>query len=279
MLIKIAMTKGDRKRRITTCKPTNKSISLLRNFYPDSKWLEAQPFDTEEFTLHVSDAPLRDETIIQLPSLPYVETKRGYTRFEIQDSNGVRIRTTTQFPVNQLSLLTSDLHPTIIAEKLPIYLGVGPATKPEEVVIDPPEAVGVDTTVVVCPPGENVSGESNPKNGSQGEPVAGIKRIEHDLTDKELASKYLAFFLHHHISYSKGSKLTSKQLWAAIDANAPDGVRTDLLGLRVVTTAVRKHYGIVMDRKGERIGGENQKFWWDYEVRLYKPDSLEKKWL
>ena len=264
MLIKISMTKGDRKRRITTCKPTNTSISLLRNFYPDSKWLEAQPFDTEEFTLHVSNAPLRDETIIHPPSLPYVETKHGYTRFEIQDSKGVRIRTTAQFPVTQLTLLTSNLHPTIIAEKLPIYLGVGPATKPEEVVIDPPEAVGVDTTVVVCPPGE---------------PVAGIKRIEHDLTDKELASKYLTFFLHHHISYSKGSKLTSKQLWAAIDANAPDGVRTDLLGLRVVTTAFRQTFGIVMDRKGERIGGENQKFWWDYEVRLYKPDSLEKKWL
>ena len=288
MLLKVTMTRGENKRRITLCKPAvHQSTPILKDFYPDTAWLDSLPFDTAEFDLLISDEPIGDKAAVTLPRIPYA-TPAGdsYSRFEIRAGQNRHTRTSMEYPATQLLLNNRDLDPKIISEKKSIFLGVSPV-----LIIDGPEELGIDvgppttvvcppeeTDIVVCPPGENVSGESNPKNGSQGEPVAGIKRIEHDLTDKELASKYLGFFLHHHISYSKGSRLTSKQLWAAIDANAPDGVRADLLDLRVVTTAFRQTFGIVMDRTGERIGGENQKFWQDYEVRIYYPDPLERSW-
>ena len=278
MLIKIPMTKGEKKRRITECNPSDQlSTSILSTLYPHTAWLNEQTFDTKEFVLFVSDQALGDEVAVKLLPLPYARPAGRHTRFEIQDGTDRNIRTSMEHPVTYLVLRTSELDHAIIAEKKSIYLGVGPAEKPV-VIIDPPEATGVDTTVVECPPVETTPDESDPQDGSQGEPVAGIKRIEHDLTDKELASKYLGFFLHHHVRFSRGSRLTSKQLWAAIDANAPDGVRADLLDLRVVTTAVRKTFGIVMDRTGERTDGKNQKFWQDYEVRICYPDPLERSW-
>ena len=259
MFIKVAMSKGRKGRRLTTCRPTDpRSVSLLSDFYPDANWLAGQPFDTGEFVLFVSDAPLGNEVAVKLLPIPYAEPAGAYTRFEIHDDKGNRIGTSMEHPVTQLLLLTSELDPEIIAGQMPIYLGVSPATP--RVIVDGPEELGIDvgppttvvcppeeTDIVVCPPGENVSGE--------GEPVTGI---DHGLNDRELAEKYMKFFLEHHVRFSRGSRLTSKQLWAAIDANAPDGVRADLLDLRVVTTAVRKTFGIVMDRTGERNGGKNK---------------------
>ena len=290
MFIKVAMSKGRKGRRLTTCRPTDpRSVSLLSDFYPDANWLAGQPFDTGEFVLFVSDAPLGNEVAVKLLPIPYAEPAGAYTRFEIHDDKGNRIGTSMEHPVTQLLLLTSELDPEIIAGQMPIYLGVSPATP--RVIVDGPEELGIDvgppttvvcppeeTDIVVSPPNENVSGEGNPKNGSQGEPVAGIKRIEHDLTDKELASKYLGFFLHHHISYSKGSRLTSAMLHAAIEAHAPIDVPIDLLSRREIVAAVRGTFGIVMDRIGERNGGKNQKFWQNYEVRICYPDPLERQW-
>ena len=290
MFIKVAMSKGRKGRRLTTCRPTDpRSVSLLSDFYPDANWLAGQPFDTGEFVLFVSDAPLGNEVAVKLLPIPYAEPAGAYTRFEIHDDKGNRIGTSMEHPVTQLLLLTSELDPEIIAGQMPIYLGVSPATP--RVIVDGPEELGIDvgppttvvcppeeTDIVVSPPNENVSGEGNPKNGSQGEPVAGIKRIEHDLTDKELASKYLGFFLHHHISYSKGSRLTSAMLHAAIEAHAPIDVPIDLLSRREIVAAVRGTFGIVMDRIGERNGGKNQQFWQNYEVRICYPDPLERQW-
>ena len=136
MLIKIATTKDKSGRRLATCRPTDpQSTRILSNFYPDAAWLEDRPFDTAEFTLHISDAPIGDEAAFKLPPLPYIETKGGHSRFEIQDSKGNRIRTSAQHPVTQLTLLASELDPAIIDEERDVYLGVGPAEKP---VVGPP---------------------------------------------------------------------------------------------------------------------------------------------
>ena len=289
MLLKVTMTRGENKRRITLCKPAvHQSTPILKDFYPDTAWLDSLPFDTAEFDLLISDEPIGDKAAVTLPRIPYA-TPAGdsYSRFEIRAGQNRHTRTSMEYPATQLLLNNRDLDPKIISEKKSIFLGVSPV-----LIIDGPEELGIDvgppttvvcppeeTDIVVSPPNENVSGEGNPKNGSQGEPVAGIKRIEHDLTDKELASKYLGFFLHHHISYSKGSRLTSAMLHAAIEAHAPIDVPIDLLSRREIVAAVRGTFGIVMDRIGERNGGKNQKFWQNYEIRLYQPDSLEKKWL
>ena len=278
MLLKVTMTRGENKRRITLCKPAvHQSTPILKDFYPDTAWLDSLPFDTAEFDLLISDEPIGDKAAVTLPRIPYA-TPAGdsYSRFEIRAGQNRHTRTSMEYPATQLLLNNRDLDPKIISERKSIYLGVSPV-----LIIDGPEELGIDvgppttvvcppeeTDIVVCPPGENVSGE--------GEPVTGI---DHGLNDRELAEKYMKFFLEHHVRFSRGSRLTSAMLHAAIEANAPIDVPIDLLSRREIVAAVRKTFGIVMDRKGERNGGKNHKFWQDYEVRLYQPDSLEKKWL
>ena len=274
MFIKVAMTKGKKGRRLTTCRPTDqRSVSLLSDFYPDANWLEAQPFDTGEFTLFISDAPLGDEAAIQIPPVPYIEPKGGYTHFEIQNSKGIRIGTSMQHPVTQLTLLSSELDPDIITEQRAIYLGVGPAEKPEEVVvIDPPEAIGVDTTVVVCPPDETTPEEADP-------PAIDTDYIETAMNDHKLAEKYLKFFLQHHIKFCKGSRLTSKMLHAAIVDSAPDDVRADLLSRREILATFRQTFGTGMEKRSGRVNGKLDKYWKDVKIHIHRPDPLERTWL
>ena len=294
MLLKVAMIRGDDKRRTTECSSTDQgSAPTLKPIYPFTKWLDGLTFDTTKFELIASGEPIRDNITVSLPPVPYAQLASDYSLFELQDHTGKYMGTSMRQPIASVYLPNSELDPEIISERRPIYLAVAPAKKPDVItitcepdeppvaIIDTPEAIPVDTTVVECPPVETTPDDDDRVtitdyvDTDEDDPVVVID----DLNDHELADKFLRFFLHHHISYSKGSRLTSKQLWAAIDANAPDGVRADLLDLRVVTTAVRKTFGIVMDRTGERNGGKNQKFWQNYEVRLYQPDSLEKKWL
>ena len=280
MLIKVAMTKGDKKRRFTQFDPTDhQSTSILSVLYPHTEWLPTLPFDTSEFTLFVSDQPLGDEVAVTLSPIPYAEPAGSYTRFQIPDGKGSFIRTSMEHPVTQLLLLTSELDPTIIAGQMPIYLGVGPAEKPV-VIIDPPEATGVDTTVVVCPPDETTPDEADPVtitdyvDTDEDDPVVVID----DLNDQELADKFLRFFLQHHVKFFKGKKLTSSRLRAAIEANAPDGVRTDLLAGRALTKAFTAHFGTGMERRGTRIDDDVKKFWKDFHVHIHRPDPLERSW-
>ena len=96
--------------------------------------------------------------------------------------------------------------------------------------------------------------------------------------DEELATKYLRFFLQHHVAYFKGSKLSSEQLHAAVVNAAPDGVRTDLLDRKTVTAAFRKTFGTSMGRDSTRIEGKPTKYWADFHVRIHHPDPLERQW-
>ena len=271
MLIKIPMKKGEKKRRITECNPSDQlSTSILSTLYPHTAWLNEQTFDTREFTLFVSDAPLGDEVAVKLPPVLYAEPAGNYSRFEIHDDKGTRIGTSMEHPVTQLLLQNSELDPTIIAGQMPIYLGVGPAEKPV-VIIDTPETTGVDTTVVECPPVETTPDDDDR--------VTITDYVDTDLSDLELASKYLQFSLQHYVKFAKGSRLTSTQLQTAIKATAPDGIRTDLLERKAITTAFRNFFGQSMGKHSARFGGEPEKYWEDFEVRVYRPDPLERTWL
>ena len=258
MFIKVAMSKGRKGRRLTTCRPTDhRSVSLLSDFYPDANWLEGQPFDTGEFVLFVSDQPLGNEVAVKLLPIPYAEPAGTYTRFEIHDDKGNRIGTSMEHPVTQLLLLTSELDPEIIAGQMPIYLGVSPATP--RVIVDGPEELGIDD-------------DDDP---DEDDPVV----ITDDLSDLELASKYLKFFLQHYVKFQKGSRITSTHLQTAIKASAPDGIRTDLLERKAITTAFRNYFGQSMGKHSARFSGEPEKFWQDFEVRVCRPDPLERTWL
>ena len=283
MLLKIAMIKGDKKRRITICKPIDEnSPSLLNDLYPHTTWLSTLPFDTTSFTLFVSDKPLGDAVAVKLPPVPYIKPAGpNYSRFEIRAGKERHIGTSMEHPVTQLLLKNEDLDPDIIAEKRQIYLGVGPAETsevttilclPEEprLIVDTPEDLGLDTTIVVCPPEEIDTDKT--------EPVTVIKRIEDDLTDEELAERYLSFFLQHYVAFFKGAKLSSEQLHTAIETNAPYGVRADLLDRKTVTIAFRERFGTGMGRASARIEGKVSKYWQDFEVRIHHPDPLERFW-
>ena len=259
MLTKVAMTRGEKKRRITECNPSDQlSTSILSTLYPHTPWLLTLPFDTSEFTLFVSDKPLGDEAAVKLPPVPYSQPAGNYTRFEIQDENGNRIGTSMDYPVTQLLLQNSDLDPEIIDEKKPIYLGVSAATP--LVIVDGPEELGID--------GDDDDPDENEDDV-----------ITDDLSHKQLATKFLGFFLQHHVTFFRGSRLTSRQLEAAIKANAPDGVRTDLIDRKTVTVAFRKHFGIGMGRESARFDGDPEKYWQDFCVRVHRPDPLERTWL
>ena len=282
MLIKVAMTRGEKKRRITPCNPTDQqSTSILTVLYPDTKWLPTLPFDTSEFTLFVSDQPLGDEVAVKLHPVPYARPAGRHTRFELQDGTDRHIPTSKEYPVTYLVLRTSELDHAIIAEKKSIYLGVGPAEKPEEVVIiDTPEAIPVDTTVVECPPVETTPDDDEPVtitdyvDTDEDDSVVVID----DLTDQELATRYLRFFLQHHVKFFKGSKLTSNQLRAAIEANAPTNVHTNLLAGRALTNAFTENFGTGMEKRGTRIDGDVKRFWKDFHVHIHRPDPLERRW-
>ena len=258
MLIKIAMTKGKQGRRVTTCRPTDQqSTRILSDFYPDANWLEDRPFDTGEFTLHVSGAPLGDEAAVKLPPLPYIETKSGFTRFEIQDSKGNRIGTSIEHPVTQLVLRTSELDPAIIDEKLPIYLGVSPAAP--LVIVDGPEELGIN-------------GDDDPDDEddviTQGVEI--IIQGDDTRSDQDIANEFLTYFLRMHVEFHSGSKLTSEQLTNAIRDFVPEYVRTDLITQPVVTRAVFTHFNARMGKSSARIDGRHQKFW-KFRINLELP--------
>ena len=280
MLIKIPMKKGEKKRRFTQFDPTDQqSTSILSVLYPHTEWLPTLPFDTKEFVLFISDAPLGDEAVVTLAPVPYAEPAGSYSRFQIPDGKGRFIRTSMEHPVTQLLLLTSELDPTIIAGQMPIYLGVGPAEKPV-VIIDTPETTGVDTTVVECPPVETTPDDDDRVtitdyvDTDEDDPVVVID----DLTDQELADKFLRFFLQHHVKFFKGNKLTSNQLRAAIEANAPTNVHTNLLAGRALTNAFTENFGTGMEKRGTRIDGDVKRFWRDFQVHIHRPDPLERSW-
>ena len=213
------------------CNPIDhRSVSLLSTLYPHTAWLNEQTFDTKEFVLFISDAPLGDKVAVKLALIPYAEPAGAYTRFEIHDDKGNRIGTSMEHPVTQLLLLTSDLDPEIIAGQMPIYLGVSPATP--RVIVDGPEELGID--------------DDDP---DEDDPVV----ITDDLSDLELASKYLKFFLQHYVKFQKGSRITSTQLQTAIKASAPDGIRTDLLERKAITTAFRNYFGQSMGKHSARF--------------------------
>ena len=128
MLIKVAMTREEDKKRITLCKPPEKQTELtLSNISLYTNWLNNLPFDTNTFTFYLSDEPLGAEVAIHLSPIPYVGPAKAYTRFEIQNDKGKFIGTSMTYPLATLLLRTSELDPAIIAEKRAIYLGVGPS--------------------------------------------------------------------------------------------------------------------------------------------------------
>ena len=267
MLIKVAMTRGEKKRRITECNPSDQlSTSILSVLYPHTEWLPTLPFDTSEFTLFVSDQPLGDEVAVKLPPIPYAEPANNYTRFEIHDDKGKRIGTSMDYPVTQLLLQNSELDPEIIDEKKPIYLGVSAATP--LVIVDGPEAFGIDED------DSDIGEDDGDDDPDENEDVVVID----DLTNQELATRYLRFFLQHHVKFFKGSKLTSNQLRAAIEANAPTNVHIDLLAGRALTNAFTDHFGTGMEKRGTRIDGDVKRFWKDFHVHIHRPDPLERSW-
>ena len=271
------MTKGDKKRRFTQFDPTDPTV----NFYfecplPSHGMVGSTlPFDTREFVLFVSDQSLGDEVAVKLPPIPYAEPAGAYSSFRNPRwTTGNRIGTSMAYPVTQLLLQNSELDPEIIAEKKPIYLGVSPdQTAPKNSAStwahQRPSYARPKRPTSASRPDDDVSGDENRGRRDH-------RRPERPRARRQVPALFPAALCER---FFRGSRLTSEQLHAAIDANAPIGVRTDLLDRRETVTAVRKHFGIVMDRKGERNGGKNHKFWQDYEVRLYQPDSLEKKWL
>ena len=296
MLTEVIITKGEEKRRITLCKPIDQESTLiLKDFYPDTQWLSTLPFDTSEFVLFISGDPLGNKAAVTLPPIPYARPAGDYyTRFEIQDGKDRHIRTSNEYPVTQLLLTNSELDPEIISEKKPIYLGVSPIPTPDELdpdrgdedgegtprlIIDGPEEFGIDVsplTTVVC--GPDIDEDDGIGDDPDEDDPYDDNLDEDALPDEQLARKFLSFFLQHNIRFSKGSRLTSAMLHAAIEASAPTAVPIDLLSRREIVTAFRQTFGIVMDRTGKRIGGKNDKSWKDYEVRIFRPDPLERSW-
>ena len=119
MLLKVTMTRGENKRRITLCKPAvHQSTPILKDFYPDTAWLDSLPFDTAEFDLLISDEPIGDKAAVTLPRIPYA-TPAGdsYSRFEIRAGQNRHTRTSMEYPATQLLLNNRDLDPKIISEK------------------------------------------------------------------------------------------------------------------------------------------------------------------
>ena len=268
MLIKIPMKKGEKKRRFTQFDPTDQqSTSILSVLYPHTEWLPTLPFDTSEFTLFISDAPLGDEAVVTLPPVPYAEPAGNYTRFEIHDDKGNRIGTSMDYPVTQLLLQNSELDPEIIDEKKPIYLGVSAATP--LVIVDGPEAFGIDED-------DSDIGEDDGDGDDPDENEVDV--ITDGPSHQQLATKFLSFFLQHYVSFFRGSRLTSRQIEAAIKANAPDGVRIDLIDRKTIVLAFRSHYGIGMEKHSARFDGDPEKYWQDFCVRVHRPDPLERQW-
>ena len=293
MLLKVAMIRGDDKRRTTECSPTDQgSAPTLKPIYPFTKWLDGLTFDTTKFELIASGEPIRDNITISLPPVPYAQLAGDYSLFELQDHTGKYIGTSMRQPIASVSLPNSELDPEIISERRPIYLAVAPAKKPDVItitcepdeppvaIIDTPEAMPVDTTVVECPPVETTPDDDEPVtitdyvDNDEDDPVVVID----DLTDQELATKYLRFFLQHHVQFFKGRKLTSSQLRAAIEANAPTNVHIDLLAGRALTNEFTAYFGTGMEKRGTRIDGDVKRFWRDFQVHIHRPDPLERSW-
>ena len=236
MLIKIPMKKGEKKRRFTQFDPTDQqSTSILSVLYPHTEWLPTLPFDTTKSSnaIRFRRKPLGDEVVVSLPPIPYAEPAGNYTRFEIHDDKGNRIGTSMDYPVTQLLLQNSELDPEIIDEKKPIYLGVSAATP--LVIVDGPEAFGIDED-------DSDIGEDDGDGDDPDENEVDV--ITDGPSHQQLATKFLSFFLQHYVSFFRGSRLTSRQIEAAIKANAPDGVRIDLIDRKTIVLAFRSHYGI-----------------------------------
>ena len=303
MLIKTPMKKGAPTARTTKCISTEQSSTpALDASYPHSEWLSTLPFDTQEFTLFASDQALGDEVAIKLPPLPFVKATKNKSRFEIQNDRGSRMRTSMQRPITQQFLNNKRLDPLIIAERRPIYLGVGPAEKPaESVPAAPASQEHSEATVIESDPqrvscGSDSPAEAAPAQSAHAEsapaapasqelseatvitddsqrvsdsPAAATPAEDEDAkSDQEAAIEYLHYFVRHHVLFYKGSRLTSAQVLAAIESVAPDDIRTELIERIDITREVKARFGIGMEKRSARIDGRHQKFWADFTILL-----------
>ena len=134
MLIKLAMTRGDDKTYTTEFNPPqDQSDPVLDGIFPDTEWLSELPFETDSLTFFISDRPLNeDQVAITLPPIPFAKSTKHKTRFEMQNDRGRRLLSSKENPVTQQFLYNAALDPLIIAEQRRIYLGVGPAEKPDD---------------------------------------------------------------------------------------------------------------------------------------------------
>ena len=268
MLISLVMTRGEAKTYTIEFKPPEEqSDPLLDGIFPDSEWLAELPFNTDLLKFFISDRPLDDaQGVIKLPPIPFAKSTKNKTRFEMQNDRGRRLLSSKGYPITQIFLYNAAIDVSIIDEQKPIYLGVSTATP--LVIVDGPEAFGIDED------DSDIGEDDGDDDPDENEDVVVID----DLTNQELATRYLRFFLQHHVKFFKGSKLTSNQLRAAIEANAPTNVHIDLLAGRALTNAFTDHFGTGMEKRGTRIDGDVKRFWKDFHVHIHRPDPLERSW-
>ena len=81
----------------------------------------------------ISDRPLDDaQGVIKLPPIPFAKSTKNKTRFEMQNDRGRRLLSSKENPVTQQFLYNAAIDVSIIDEQKPIYIGVGPAEKPDD---------------------------------------------------------------------------------------------------------------------------------------------------
>ena len=134
MLISLVMTRGEAKTYTIEFKPPEEqSDPLLDGIFPDSEWLAELPFNTDLLKFFISDRPLDDaQGVIKLPPIPFAKSTKNKTRFEMQNDRGRRLLSSKENPVTKQFLYNAAIDVSIIDEQKPIYIGVGPAEKPDD---------------------------------------------------------------------------------------------------------------------------------------------------
>lgn len=215
----------------------------MSTFYPNTEALSVLPFDTDELILSMSDAPFAaGEVGLAFPPIPFYEIRGRSVLYQHTAGRTATSKrkprpapNTPELPVTQQYVIRSFLEDDFVARKKPLYLAISAVT--ETVIED----------------------EKQPTSGS----IAVVEAI-----DRADALATLDEFLRDYVRVKRGSRLTSRQIWAMwAKYHKADSAEEIIHGIRLTDVArrFRAVFG-VKTVKGTRIDGQSQRYWEGYII-------------
>ena len=221
------------------CRP-----GAMKNFYVNTEAVSSLPVDlaTEELGLAISSYPIADGAMaLAFPPVPFYKAHISVVQYQYTDemkNQGRRksapARTSTpELPVTRAYVRRATIDDHLVAERKPLHFAIYLVT-----------AVSSDRTQAA---------------------VANVGEV----IDRAAALDRLDAFLREHVRVKRGSRLTSRQVWAAWARHCGADPADELIaGVRFLDVAPRFRavFGVTTATNSTRIDGRHQRYWDGYAI-------------